>query len=299
MALTIMRQEVEEMSSGSLPAAPEAGTVCELSVQDEAEVLDFLAERPIHTVFMASLIRDNGLTSPRNRGSFYAYRDENGKLGGVALIGHAVLVEARSDSSLTAFAQIARECSFTRLIRGERDAVHRFWREYGASGQKPRLVCGELMLEQRIPFLLGESVPDLRQASPNDLDAVITANCEMAIQEAGTSPLERDPEGFRERTLRRIEQGRVWVWPGDNKLMFKADIVAETPQAVYLEGVCVHPEERGKGYGLRSLAQLGRILLARTDLICLTVNTRISSTLSFYCKAGYRLHGYYETIYLQ
>jgi predicted GNAT family acetyltransferase len=299
MALTMMRQEVEGISRRPLSAAHGAGTVSEPSLQDEAEVLDFLAERPIHTVFVASLIRDNGLTSPRNRGSFYAYRDENGKLEGVALIGHAVLIEARSDASLTAFANIARDCSSTRLIRGERNAVHSFWGKHAAAAQKPRLVCGELLLEQRSPFLLGESVPDLRQASPEDLNRIIAANCEMAVQEAGISPLERDPEGFRERTLRRIEQGRVWVWVRNNKLMFKADIIAETPQAAYLEGVRVHPEERGQGYGLRSLAQLGRILLARTDLICLTVNTQISSALSFYCKAGYRLHSYYETIYLQ
>lgn len=45
---------------------------------DEGEVLDFLAERPVHTVVMAGLIRDNGLESPFNRGTFYACRDSEG-----------------------------------------------------------------------------------------------------------------------------------------------------------------------------------------------------------------------------
>ena len=60
---------------------------------DECEVLAFLLERPVHTVVMAGLIRDNGLESPFNRGTFYACRDSAGRLEGVALVGHATFVE--------------------------------------------------------------------------------------------------------------------------------------------------------------------------------------------------------------
>jgi hypothetical protein len=35
----------------------------------EAEVLDFLSERPLHTVAMTGFIRDNGLVSELNRGT--------------------------------------------------------------------------------------------------------------------------------------------------------------------------------------------------------------------------------------
>jgi hypothetical protein len=154
------------------------------------------------------------------------------------------------------------------------------------------------MLEQRTPFLLHESVADLRQASLEDLDHVVAVNSEMAVHEGGTNPLDRDPKGFVARIMRRIEQGRVWIWVRDDKPIFKADIVADTPQAIYLEGVYVNPEERGKGYGMRCLTQLGWILLAHTDAIVLTTNQRASGASSFYYKAGYRLSSYYETIYL-
>ena len=40
-----------------------------LTDENEAETLKFLAARPIHTVFMASLISDNGVASPFNRGA--------------------------------------------------------------------------------------------------------------------------------------------------------------------------------------------------------------------------------------
>jgi predicted GNAT family acetyltransferase len=299
MAVTVMQHESAAMVH-MFADAPEPRTVSELSQTDEAEVLDFLAARPIHTVFMASLIRDNGLASPQNRGSFYACRDRKGQLEGVALVGHATIIEAATEASLSAFAGLARNCLNAHLIRGERQTISRFWKHYtSGAGQAPRLICGELLFEQQSSLPLRETVDDLQPATLVDLDRVLRVNAAMAFEESGTSPLNRDPDGFRRRTARRIEQGRVWVWVRDGKLIFKADVIAETPQAVYLEGVHVHPEERRKGYGLRCLTQLGSTLLAHSRSICLTINQRNRNVLAFYAKAGYQFHSHYETIYLR
>lgn len=265
----------------------------------EAEVNAFLAERPVHTVFMASLIRDNGLVSPLNRGWFYAYRDNRQKLEGVALIGHATLIEARSERALEAFARVAQDCSLSHLVRGEQEKVEYFWSRYSETGRTPRLVCRELLLEQRVPPMLRRYVKGLRLATPADIGQIMEVNAAMAFEESGVNPLQRDPAGFRRRTARRIEQGRYWVWTKRSRLIFKADIIAETPEAAYLEGIYVNPLERGKGYGLSCINQLGRELLARTGAICLTVNEQVRNTLAFYTKAGYTLSSYYDTIYLQ
>src|SRR6266550_3826046 len=77
-----------------------------LGLAHGAEVLAFLAQRPIHTVIMAGFIRDNGLLSPLNRGTFYACRNAAGHLEGVALIGHVTIVETESDEALELFAQL-------------------------------------------------------------------------------------------------------------------------------------------------------------------------------------------------
>src|SRR5215210_1646520 len=79
-----------------------------LAEQHKTEILDFLAERPLHTVYLAGFVLDNGVVSPLNRGSFYGYRNSKGQLEGVALIGHATLFEIRSDEALSAFAGIAQ-----------------------------------------------------------------------------------------------------------------------------------------------------------------------------------------------
>lgn len=274
-------------------------TVEPLSGGHREETLAFLAERPIHTVFIASLIRDNGLESPFNRGSFYACRGEGRRLEGVALIGHATLIEARSEAALAAFARVAQECSLAHLVRGEQEKVEYFWSRYSETGATPRLVCRELLLEQRVPPVLRQYVKGLRLATLSDIGQIMEVNAAMAFEESGVNPLERDPEGFRRRTARRIELGRYWVWTKRGRLVFKADIIAETPEAAYLEGIYVNPQERGKGYGLSCMSQLGHTLLARTGAVCLTVNEQVRNTLSFYSKAGYQLSSYYDTIYLQ
>jgi predicted GNAT family acetyltransferase len=94
--------------------------------------------------------------------------------------------------------------------------------------------------------------------------------------------------------------GRVWVWTaGDGRLLFKVDIMAEVPGCIYLEGVYVHADERGRGYGRRAISQLGRLLLARTETLCLLVNEQNKDAQVFFFKAGYKLRACYDTIFLQ
>ncbi|MCA1613554.1 MAG: GNAT family N-acetyltransferase [Acidobacteria bacterium] len=219
-----------------------------LAAGHEAEALDFLSARPLHTVYMAGFIRDNGLVSPLNRGAFYGSRDAAGRLAGVALVGHVTQVEARTP-----------------------DAA-------GAGGA---------------------AAAGLRPATPEDLPLVLPAQAAMAVEECGVNPLEVDPQGFRERCARRIGRGRVWVAVGaGGGLDFKADVMAETPEAVYLEGVYVRPGARGTGLGRRCMTQLARELLARSRAVCLLVNESNLEAQSFYRKLGFGLRGLYETIYL-
>jgi len=298
MAVTIMRQE-----SGATWADLSEGhglyKIGELKKRDHVEVLEFLAANPVHTVFMASLIRDNGITSPQNRGIFYGCRNNGGRLEAVALIGHATLLEARTKTSLAAFARMAGNCLNVRLIRGERQTIDSFWKHYKTDGQKARMVCRELLLEQRKPVPHIAPVSELRPAQLNELDQVVQVNASMAFEESGANPLQRDPNGFRERVARRIEQGRIWALVHDNQFIFKADIIAETPLATYLEGIHVHPEWRSQGYGRRCLAQLARTLLAHSQSICLTLSQKNQKALAFYSKAGYEFNSHYETIYLR
>jgi predicted GNAT family acetyltransferase len=111
--------------------------------------------------------------------------------------------------------------------------------------------------------------------------------------------MKADPVGFRLRCARRIEQGRVFVWVEDDRLLFKADLLADTEASIYLEGVYTNPSARNQAYGSRCLAELARTLLSRTRSIILLVNEENHKAQEFYRRAGFRFGGYYDTIYLQ
>jgi predicted GNAT family acetyltransferase len=273
-------------------------TVRRLGHGDEAEVLAFLAARPIHTVIMAGMIRDNGLVSSRNRGAFYGCRGAAGHLEGVALIGHIMMFETQSDEAVKLFAELAQTYHYAHVILGEHEKVERFWDTYGTAGQSPRLMCRELLFEQRWPLEVHEPV-DLRLATLDDIEQIIPVHAQMAFDESGINPIERDAPGFRKRVAHRIEMGRTWVWTNHEKLIFKADVVSDTPEQIYLEGIYTNPEERGKGFGLRAISQLSRTLLASTRSLCVLVNEKNRQAHLFYQRAGYKLRGYYDTIYLQ
>jgi predicted GNAT family acetyltransferase len=278
---------------------PAAGYVQVNALTDEhrAEALNFLAARPIHTVYMAGLICDNGLVSPLNRGSFYGCRDATGRLAGVAIIGHITAIETTDEAALEAFARLAQEYDRAHAIIGESAMVKQFWNYYARGGQQLRLACREVLFTQTWPVEVREAV-NLRLATIEDIELVMPVHAGMAFEESGVNPLEKDPEGFRRRTARRIEQGRVWVLVEDGRLIFKADVISATPGATYVEGVFVNPEERGKGYGVRCMSQLSRTLLEGTRSVCLLVNERNLGAHGLYHKAGYKIRGQYDTIFL-
>jgi GNAT superfamily N-acetyltransferase len=267
------------------PVLPSA----ELSGSQTAEVLEFLSARPVHTVVMTSMILDNGITSELNRGKFYGYRNHAGELEGVALIGHSTLVEARSPEAIESLAIAARNPSTPiHLIMSSGNGAERFYEILSEGNSKPRLRCVEALFEASLPFLVRGCSWNIEHATSDDLQPVAEAQAEIALAECGVDPMTKDPTGFLERVRRRIAQKRVFVVKDANKMIFKADIIAETADTIYLEGVYVHPDHRGRGLGSECLSYLTRKLLERVDNVCLLSNVDFSRAHRSFLRAGYR-----------
>lgn len=265
---------------------------------DTAEVLEFLSQRPLHTVAMMGLIRDNGIVSPLNRGTFFGCRDFNGQLEGVALVGHATLLETVSDRALAALAGVARECPNTHMIMGEKERVAEFWSHYAETGRRQRLACREWLFELSRPAEAREPVHGLRPAIVAELELVVPVHAELAYSESGVNPLNIDPRGFIRRCRRRIEQGRTWVVIENDSLIFKADVISKTPEVIYLEGIWVRAESRGQNLGTHLMTELMRRLLENSKSVCLLVNETNEWAQGFYRKCGFHLRATYETIFL-
>lgn len=276
---------------------PEQLNISPLSESHGAETLSFLSERALDNVIMSGFIRDNGVVSPQNRGQFYGYRNSAGALEGVALIGHAITFDARSEAVTESFAKFTRRSAAPYLLMGESGQVESFWRYYAPEGVAPRQQRNVFLLEQRLPFGGCEKIQGLRPATPGDLDEVAALHSEMIGEESGTDPIRTDREGFLRRCLRRIEQQRTWTWFDGGRLIYKADVIAQTPEAAYVEGICVRPNERRKGYGRRCLTEMGRQLLGQTKAICLFVDERNRQGQDFYFSIGYDCARRYHILY--
>ena len=111
--------EIRNDNRINAPASSMAQPVELLKAEQEAEVLDFLAAHPSLSFVMTGWIKDNGLVSEHNRGSFYATRNALGQIDGVALIGHVTVFDTNSDAALAAFAELTRNYRDTFLIIGE------------------------------------------------------------------------------------------------------------------------------------------------------------------------------------
>src|SRR5215213_5654203 len=132
------------MEAGSLAVTP-------LADSHRDEVLAFLNQRPTHTFMMGGLIRDNGLESPLNRGTFYACRDQHGRLAGVSLTGEITMIEAHTDAAVMTLARQTQGVPNMYMIIGEQEQVSRFWDYYAEAGQGMRLLCRELLFQLRYP----------------------------------------------------------------------------------------------------------------------------------------------------
>lgn len=276
-------------SEALFKAVPNLDGLRFLTEADKPEVLEFLAVRPVHTVVMTGFIQDNGMESADNRGKFYGYKNARGKLEGVVLIGHTTLIEPRSEDALMAFAIIARQSVIPiHILMSDGKTTERFWRHYAGETRKPRLVCDELLFELNFPFLVQECNWEIRPAKANELDQIAEAHAEVAFIESGINPLDKDREGFLKRTLRRIEKERTFAVFDGGKLVFKADIVAETSDVIYLEGIYVAPEYRGQSVGSSCLAKLSLRLLNRVQHICLLSNIEFKKAHGSFLKAGYK-----------
>lgn len=272
-----------------LTLAPDMSRVSQLRADDTAEVQAFLSVRPVHTVVMSSFIVDNGMESDLNRGKFFGYRNAAGKLEGVALIGHSTLVEARTADALNALAFCARRAETpVHLIMSSGNDAERFHLQMTGGMAEPRLKCTEALFEVSFPFAVQKCEWNIENADMSQLEQVAEAQAEIAFIECGVDPMLKDREGFLKRVARRIEQGRVFTVYSDGKLIFKADIIAETAETIYLEGVYVHPDHRGAGLGSRCLAALTQQLLSRVENICMLSNVDFKGAHTSFEKAGYR-----------
>jgi len=251
-----------------------------------AELLAFCAESPVERVFLEDLAR-------RGLGRFTACSENNGRLTALCHVG-ANAVPAGGGCEAFAGAVAARG---PRMIVGEEGAVRDLW------GAVRRRVAPPRQVRPGQPaYVLDEPPPAgrtrLRRATRADLGLLLPA-CAAAHQaELGVDPLTHGPSRFRRRTESQIQQGRSWLWEERGTILFKAEASAWTQSAVQLQQVWFDPRTRRKGYALRGLRDLCRLLLRQVPAVCLFVRAENAPAIGLYERVGMRREGSYRSILL-
>jgi len=260
-----------------------------LTRRDEPEVRRFLAQRPLQSFGLLGMITDNGLVSPHNRGDFHAYRGARNQIEGVALIGHNTVLDARSDEAIASFSELAKATANPFLLLAPEPQMFRFVECYADSLYNHQAMdCYNLFDFRGAPAKPALApLPDVRLATPGDLDEVVWANNQCGIEEIGVDSLALDAAGFTSRCARRIARGRTWVWVERGRLIVKLDVMTLTPEVAYLESLWVRPEARRKGYGARFLGQVSERLRKDSANVCFLADKNKSWEQSLYRNVGY------------
>ncbi|HZS10379.1 MAG TPA: GNAT family N-acetyltransferase [Blastocatellia bacterium] len=272
-----------------------------LTEADRDPALTLLSGDQQRGIHLYSLIKDNGFSHPTNRGVFYGCF-EGGELVGAALLGHSILLYALPGCEEAAFSEFARVANKIgaegHVIFGPRAWVESFFNHLSRYGRETRL-----MSEHRWCVCERAKLPlkrlQLSRANPEQLDALMDAHAEMFIESSGVDPRWGDPEGFRRRTAERIKRQRTWVRLEDGKVVFKVEIVSETEEVVYLEGVWTHPDYRGRGIATNCLNEITHRLLRKKKAVCLTIEPEAEAGRRVYERVGFTHAADYEARFLQ
>ncbi len=263
----------------------------QLVMGEEEPALAYLNRHPLENLNLIGFIREHGLVNERNRGDFYGYFCD-GRLSGIALIGHHTILSCEANAARY-FAHIAVQHyrqAVANLI-GAAEAVTAFRQIFNETTTGRAVLAEEqaAMCVARNIKSPPAALANLRQVQVEELEEVAALHARTYLEWNGVDPSVKDPLGFRQRMLARIEKGRVWIVRDEQGIAFKTDIVSESLEAVYLEGVWTREDLRKTGFGSAVLKQLGATLLQQYPAICLYAGADDQRALSFYQKAGFKV----------
>jgi predicted GNAT family acetyltransferase len=245
---------------------------------------------PVRHVFAASRLHASAMQSWRMGGEFWGWYRGDELVSACYVGANLVPVEGVAES-LFAFADRARRngrrCS---SIVGPADEVGEMWRHLQHAWGPAR------DLRMRQPVLVMdddptiEHDPTVRQVREDEIDLLLPASVAMFTEEVGIPPTQGDSmSSYRARVLDIVRAGRSFASFEGDRVVFKAEIGAATPQACQVQGVWVDPEYRGRGLAVPAMASVVRLTREHVaPVVSLYVNDYNAPALATYDHVGFR-----------
>jgi len=230
-----------------------------LDGRDLDEVLGVLARDPVADAFVASRIEAVGMDPWRLGAEIWGFGDR-GRLESLCYSGANLVPVQATPDAVRAFADRARRqgrrCS---SIVGPAHAVLELWRILQPQWGPARDVRDAQPLLAIDGPPLVEADLRVRLVRPAELELLMPACIAMFTEEVGISPLAGDGGSlYRARVEELIATGRAFARIEEGRVLFKAEVGASTRAACQVQGVWVHPSERGRGVGTAGMAAVVR-----------------------------------------
>ncbi|MGB3231415.1 MAG: GNAT family N-acetyltransferase [Mycobacterium sp.] len=266
-------------------------------IRDMSAVLQVLDSDPVASCMVASRIAEYGIEPSGIGGELWTRRRASESLcyAGANLI---PLRGGRND--LYAFADKAmsqaRRCS---SLVGRAELVLPMWQRLEHVWGPARDVRAHqpLMALSAAPVCAVD--PQVRPVRIEELDAYLVAAVDMFIGEVGIDPRAGDGgRGYRRRVAGLIAAGRAWARFERGQVVFKAEIGSQSPAVGQIQGVWVHPDWRGRGFGTAGTAALAAAVVASGRIASLYVNSFNTVARATYARIGFDEVGSFATVLL-
>ena len=260
-----------------------------LDERDRDAVLAICDRDPVMHVFVSSRVRALGLDPSRLGAQMWGH-GPGGRRESLCYSGANLVPVAATPDAVAAFADRAlrqgRRCS---SVVGPADEVQGLW-----AVLRPRWgPAREVRAVQPVMVITGPPLvppdPLVRRVRLDELDILWPACVAMFTEEVGISPTIGDGgASYRARLVQLIRSGRAFARIEDEKVIFKAEIGAATPQACQVQGVWVRPEYRGQGLAAPGMAAVV-VEAARSiaPVVSLYVNDFNAPARAAYRRAGF------------
>ena len=270
-----------------------------LDDRDRAAALAICDADPVANVFVASRIRSLGLEPARLGAQIWGFAGEDGRLTSLCYAGANLVPVQATSLALGAFADRAlrqgRRCS---SIVGPSAAVTELWGYLKSHWGPAREVRASqpLMVIDGPPLVPAD--PGVRRVRLNEIDVLLPACVAMFTEEVGVSPLAGDGgAAYKARVSELIRSGRAFARIEDNRVLFKAEVGAATPQACQVQGVWVRPDHRGQGLaapGMAAVVNVARESIA--PVVSLYVNDFNAPARATYLRSGFAEVGEFMSV---
>ncbi|MDG4664938.1 GNAT family N-acetyltransferase [Mycobacterium sp. 236(2023)] len=266
-------------------------------VRDVHAVRQVLDADPVAACMVASRVAEHGIEPSAIGGELWTRRRANESL---CFAGANLIPLRGTPGDLNAFADkamsSARRCS---SLVGRAELVLPMWQRLEPVWGPARDVRAHqpLMALSSAPQCATD--PSVRPVRIDELDAYLVAAIDMFIGEVGIDPRIGDGgRGYRRRVAGLIAAGRAWARFDRGEVVFKAEVGSQSPAVGQIQGVWVHPDQRGRGIGTAGTASVAAAVVGGGRIASLYVNSFNRVARATYARIGFAEVASFATVLL-